>query len=247
MAWSSASVEPAPTARPRRRGRGLVIVGGVVAVLALVVAVVSGVEVAAAAGRPLRQAMTNPVRQTPVDTRQSLIAGRYMVFELTGHRSGSAGIGFSQNAAVSLAPDEVTVFGPDGGQVITSDTGTTTETLTRGKDIYTAAVTFVVPRPGTYRVRVDTRDPIQVIVGPSLGSGFARVWGWMLAGGVSALALVAGLLLLIVGVFRGRRAKSAGPMPPQPSVTPAPGWYPDAQAPGRLRYWSGSEWTSHVR
>ncbi len=40
----------------------------------------------------------------------------------------------------------------------------------------------------------------------------------------------------------------AGGADPRPDLRPAPGagWYPDALAPGRLRYWQGRAWTASV-
>ncbi|MET0757080.1 MAG: DUF2510 domain-containing protein [Mycobacterium sp.] len=28
--------------------------------------------------------------------------------------------------------------------------------------------------------------------------------------------------------------------------SPAPGWYPDPQVAGMVRYWDGGQWTSHT-
>lgn len=233
------------------------IAGAVLSGVALVVAVVSGVEIGAAVGKPLGQVLSSPIRSTPVDVSLKLTESRYTVFELTGHESGAGGIQFTRDDAPTLTPEAVTVIGPDGRQVSTSGSGNNTETLTRDKEIFTAAVSFVVSAPGTYRVRVDTEQPTKVIIGPSLGSGFARVWGWFVVGGVAGLALVVGLTLLIVGLVLGRHPRPlAGPLlsgpqlasttPPAPPAPPA-GWYPDPREPGRLRYWNGQAWTADTR
>lgn len=37
------------------------------------------------------------------------------------------------------------------------------------------------------------------------------------------------------------------PGPPQPGWPPGPGWYPDAQQPGQIRWWDGSQWTVHTQ
>lgn len=32
-----------------------------------------------------------------------------------------------------------------------------------------------------------------------------------------------------------------------PSTAPPPGWHPDPVVPGNLRWWSGAQWTEHVK
>jgi hypothetical protein len=279
MDLASAPEEPVWTA-PRRRGRGLVIAGAVIAVLALIGVVVCAVQTATVLGGPLKDALTNPVLATPVDTSMKLEAGRYRVFELTGHSSGGNGFEVTSGGPPQLFPQAVTVVGPTGQRVPTSSPGSVTETLTRGHDIYTAAVGFVVSDPGTYRIQVSAGRPTQVVIGPTFGSGFSRVWGWALGVGVSSLLLVFGLILLIVGLVMGRRPKNALARPlleisstavspaggssgigssaaglsaagssaaGLPTANPVPGWYADPREAGRLRYWSGTEWTSHTR
>jgi Protein of unknown function (DUF2510) len=239
----------------RKRGRGLIVNGAVIGGLALIVAVVSGVEIASVVGRPLGQLLTNPVLHSPVDTTLNLTERRYIVFEQTGHRSGAGGVQVSEDHGITLNPGEVSVHAPDGQVISTYDLGLSSQTLTRDEDIYTAAVEFSVTEPGSYRVQVTSPSPVQVIIGPSLSSGFAGVRGWIAAGVSSALVLVIGLLLLIVGLVRaGRRPSGAGrpaftiqPAGSGPPAVPPPGWYPDPREPGRLRYFNGREWTADVR
>jgi hypothetical protein len=203
------------TARSRRRGRGLRITGAVVAILALGVAVVCAKQFAAGLAGPLNEAMNSPARTAPMEVEPRLDAGRYMIFERTGRGAVAPGAGSGQDSPPGLTPEQVTVLGPDGQPVNTTRPRRTAQTIDRGAGVFTAAVTFVASEPGPYRVRVNPTEPTVVLIAPSLSLGFRRVWAWFVVGGLSALALVAGLTLLIVGEFLGRRRPPARPAEPR--------------------------------
>jgi hypothetical protein len=104
----------------------------------------------------------------------------------------------------------------------------------------------------------------QVIVAPSIASSLGNALAWLGAIALGALLAVIGLVLLIVGLVRGRRPAvapspasapgSLAPPPAAPSVAvqaPAPaatpqGWYGDPKGEARLRWWDGQQWTDYV-
>ena len=255
--------EPFAPIRPRR-GRWLIIVGGVIVAVALIVGVTSGVLVTKSVGGPLSEALTSPSRPTPVDEQLTLKAGRYTVFELTGRQSSAGPITTTSSTSTTVTPDLVQVTGPDGVAITASGLTTSSETLTRGRDIFTGAARFVIAEPGVYHVRIDSPTSTHVVIAPSFGSGLRAVLGWLAAGIASFVAVVIGGILIIVGATRGRRpagrpvpvaqaslqhpdqpVRDAGP--PVQDTGPPQGWYPAPDVPGRQRYWDGRAWTDQLR
>lgn len=232
-----------PVPGPRRSGRGrrTLIAGLVITVVSLIVAVTSTVIVVSAMGHPLYETITNEARLTPVDAKLTLRAGRTVVYELTERESTSAP---AVEKDTTIKPKDVKVTGPDGASIPTTGFESSSETLSRSDGVYAGVVRFVTPKDGVYRVRVTTKDT-QVVIAPALGSGFRKVLVWLTAGVLSALTFVLGVIVLIVGAVRRRRAPSTAPA--GGTGVPAKGWYPAPDADGKQRYWDGQAWTQYLR
>ena len=88
---------------------------------------------------------------------------------------------------------------------------------------------------------MDVSSPdLRIIVAPSLTSSITRALAWIgtAAGGV--VIGLAGFVLLVIGLVRGRKPPAAsGPLP-------AGGWFPDPSRQARLRWWDGQRWTDHT-
>src|SRR4029453_15223869 len=95
--------------------------------------------------------------------------------------------------------------------------------------------------PGRYHVRIDGPAGAPVVIAPSLGSGFGAALPWVLAGVVSFLALVLGVVLIIVGVVRGRRPAGRAAQVTRYAVPPA-GWYRAPAVADRERDRGGRAW-----
>jgi hypothetical protein len=201
-----------------RRGRRLIIAGGVLAAVALILGVTSGVVVAMSVGGPFYETLTSPSRPTPVDTQLSLEAGRYTVFELVGRQSSQGPVTTTRRDAPTVTPDMIDVTGPDGATIAPKGFTSSSESLTRDEDIFTGVARFVVDEPGRYHVRIDGPAGRQVVIAPSFGSGIGGVLGWLFAGVASLVALGLGVILIVVGATRGRSA--SGPYLPSPTRSP---------------------------
>ena len=249
------------TAKPRRPlvwwGLGLLIVG-------VLLGVVGGAMFIGAAGADVIRTFTAPIRNTPLDTTIDLDEGTYVIYEQTSMGRGN-GL-FPGGRGVTISPDAVSVLSSSGESLPVEST-TLDETIDRNGSTFTGAVRFTVEDSGVHRVQVDGSvagvGP-QVIVAPSIASSFGNALAWLGAIALGALLAVIGLVLLIVGLVRGRRpaltpppASAPGSLAPPPSApsvavqTPTlaaspQGWYADPKGEARLRWWDGQQWTDYV-
>lgn len=197
------------------------------------------------AGADVVRAFTAPIRDTPLDVTIDLDDGTYVIYEQTAGR-------------VTIEPDAVSVLSPSGDS-LPVETTTFDETIDRNGSTFTGAVRFTVQESGVHQVFVDGVGQ-QVIVAPSIASSFGNALAWLGVAALGALLAVIGIVLLILGLVRGRSTPTTVPAsasatlaPPAPSAPPVAvpattpqGWYADPQGVAQFRWWDGRQWTDHV-
>ena len=238
-------------------------------IVGVLLAIVGGAFFIGTAGSKVIETFTAPVRATPSDFTDDLDEGTYVVYELTGRTRGSGPITTTRGGPVTITPSAIEVVSASGASVPVEGMGLT-ETIDRNGEKFTGAARFTVVEPGVHRITV-LGNGQQIIVAPSIAGSFGSAVGWLGLVGIGALVAVVGLVLLIVGLVRGRRpavapvapggahvavadqwnapaaaVASAPVMAPVAMPAAAPGWFPDPKGEARLRWWDGQQWTDNT-
>jgi hypothetical protein len=221
----------------RKRGRSQVWWGIALLLVAVMVGVIAIIGVVSRLGGTFADIVTADAQQTPAQMVLELEPGPYLVYELTAQKRSRGPLTFENGRPVTVRSADVTVKSTDGTKVPVGAVTGFSETVTQGSLEYTGAVRFDVLVNDTYVIKVDTPNT-QVLVAPSLASGFRRSIGWFGLGALSFMLFAVGGVLLIVGLVRGRKRAVA-------SVPP--GWYQDPQLAGAWRWWDGNHWTDRTR
>jgi hypothetical protein len=214
----------APPPSPYRAPGPSLTASLVVGAIGLVIGIASAIAIAI----PLLGTFTSSSYVVPGDLHLHLRHARYTVYQHSGTRSA---FGSTRNdaQAIEIRPGELSVVGSDGTLVPVSF-DSSTETVTRGSDVYSGALEFSPPAGGDYRLRFTNSTRTSVIVARSLTDAIDSALVWFGTGALGGAVLIAGVIMLIVGTTRRSRAKRAmyggwgypGWPPPPPQYPPAP-------------------------
>jgi len=176
---------------------------------------------------------TSSAYPVPATIERHLDKGDYEVYQRTGTHDRVPGFSTTEEAPITIGPNDVAVVGPDGNPLAV-EIADMSETVSRDRATYTGAVWFHVSDAGTYRINIRSSGGFdEVLITSTIGDAFRRAALWLATAVVGGLAAVTGLVLLLVGVSRRRRGVG-------------PGWYADPGGSGRLRWWNGNAWTEHI-
>jgi hypothetical protein len=189
---------------------------------------------------PLVGTFTSPSYSVPGDLHVHLHHARYTVYQHTGTKSTFGSLK-QDLSAIRITGADVLVRAPDGSSVpLRFDT--TDETLTRGSDVYSGALSFDAPSGGEYAFTFRNATVTTVVIARSLSDALRSVLVWLLVAVLGGVVLITGVVMLIVGATRRGRAKRAmypgwgpppqwGGPPPQWGSGPPPQWGPGPPPP----------------
>jgi hypothetical protein len=227
-------VAPAPSSRPPGPSLALSLLVGTLGIVIGVVAVVAIII-------PLVDHLGSDAYRVPGEIHLHLKHERYLVYQ----REEFADV----FGAVNLSPATLTVTGPDRATVPVEFDGRD-EKFSKGSTDYRSTLSFEPPASGDYELVFTNRLATEVVVARSTEDVVRSVLVWFGVAALGGAVLLAGIILLIIGVTRRGRAKRAayaawGPPggawyqvnPPQqwgpPGGAPAypPSGYPQPQYP----------------
>lgn len=240
---ADASAEPA-----KKPGPGLAL-----SILMIIAGTALGVTGVAVAATKAVHDFSSPVYIAPGAIHQTLSTGTYNVYESVVSDSNTA-------PTVGQGLTDVEVLDPSNKIVTTTDTAGN-EYVGRGGTEYYAVRQFKATAAGRYTIGVRGSAGEKFFVSHTFGDIAKRAAGWLVMMGAGIIIGFVGVVMLIVGIVRRRRARHpafaggyapgyapAGAAPPPPtSALPPAGWYPDPQLPGTNRYWDGMRWTDQTQ
>jgi hypothetical protein len=147
--------------------------------------------------------------QTPGTIAPHLKPGRYRVYEKTGtspNNPGSPGFPFGDKGSTTLTPGDVTVTGAHDEHPTVGESDNN-ETVTRGTNVYTSALTFRVTKGDDYKITVTPPHEAtgRALVSRSLRDTAVAAATWIAMTVIGTLMSILGLVLLIIGIIRRRR------------------------------------------
>jgi hypothetical protein len=223
-------IPPAPSvASTRPSGPGLTV-SLIVGAIGILIGVVAAVAIII----PFADVFRSAAYQVPGTIQLHLKHERYTVYERESFAFGSS----------NLSPRSVTVTAVDRSTVPVSYDDRD-ESIDRNGHQYRSVLTFEPPASGDYTLEFTNAVPTDVVVARSIRDVVREVLVWFGVGALGGALLVAGVVMLIVGVTRRGRAKRSAayaawgppgawyPAQPQPWTPPgsAPGYAPPGYGP----------------
>jgi hypothetical protein len=213
---------PAPSRRPPGPGLALSLLVGALGIVIGIVAVVAIII-------PFADVFRSDEYGVPGTIHVNLEHERYTVYQrdIFGAAFGSRG----------LSPEMLTVTAPDRSTVPVAYSRHN-ETIDRGGGEFRSALEFEPPSSGDYTLEFTNPVPTEVVIARSIEDVVRGVLVWFGVGAVGGAVLLAGIVMLVIGVTRRGRAKRAAYAawgPPGGAwyqVNPPQQWAPPSGAPG---------------
>jgi hypothetical protein len=194
------------------------------------VGILIGIVAAVAVVVPLAKTFTSTEYPVPGRVDLSLRHTRYIIYQYVGSRSFFDGDP-NHDGLVQIPLSAVIVTAPDGSTVrVTRPLNE--ESLTSGGRDYEGVLEFDAPAKGEYHLVFEENafPATQVVVSRTLEDVVRGVLAWIGIGALGGLVLIAGVVMLIVGIVRRagakRRAYAGWGQPPQWGPGPPPQWGP---------------------
>jgi hypothetical protein len=229
------------TVSAAKRGRGLIITGVVLIVVAFVVGILGTIVLVSA-----KDGFVGLLRETPISTpasvERNLGTGIYFVYQ-------------NVNDPQQIPVSDVAVTDSLGVMVDVYEPAAQ-ETVTKGDIKYVDVAGFKIAKAGQYRINIATQGA-NVIIGPSMGHAFDQAVPGLAMGGLAALLFILGLVLLIIGIVKRARGHKAAPRPTLTVPSSEAGWpvgagysavelneqFPGATQPAADPYTQPAAWT----